>query len=160
MVFVTLLATVHLWALMREHFFMSSLSQIYQESPGFPRESPLVKAEFCSSVSQFPLVWFFFFCSVSLTQTALPPSLLNELSGELSHVSTHRSRHTRQQSKAVACIFALTLFITCKITEVDSNMHLNGCILIDSCLCPFPRAAQTGFCLREQITHTVTMNAF
>lgn len=48
--FVKLLADVHLCA-----FVMYSLSLIYQESPGFPWESPVVKM---NSPSVFPGVLF------------------------------------------------------------------------------------------------------
>lgn len=84
---------------------MSSLSQIYQESPGFLWESPLVKM---NSAPVFPssLLSDFF---PSQSDSSL--SNLNELSGELSHVSSHRGRQTLQHRKTVASMFALTLFI-------------------------------------------------
>lgn len=97
MVLVRPFAPVHLCA-----FVLSSLSQIYQESPGFPGESPLVKL---NSAPVFPSFLLLSDISVSLSL-----SLLNELSGELSHISTHRNRQTRQQSKAVAFMFVLPLY--------------------------------------------------
>lgn len=116
----------------------------------FPGRAPRLKL---NSALVFPS--FFLFNSSSLSQSL---SVVNELSGDLSHVSTHRRRQSRQQSKTVACMFPL--LSSCRITiKSNLNLHLNGCILIDSCSCAFCRAVQTGFRLREQITHIVSMNA-
>ena len=99
MVLVRSFAPVHLCA-----FVLSFLNQIYQESPSFPGESPPVKL---NSAPVFPS---FLLLSDICFSLSLSLSLLNELSGELSHVSTHRNRQTRQQSKAVAFMFVLSLY--------------------------------------------------
>lgn len=57
-------------------------------------------------------------------------------------------------------MFALTLFIICKVTKVNSNIYLNGCIFsqIHAYVRSHRAAVQTGFSLGELITHIVTMN--